>query len=233
MLADESRVKQMIEALDRLGYKVIEVAKYYQFVKKIPELTEPDGIKIDLLTRYPPQPFLDAKTVRTGDGRRVKPGKSGLGLHAHQTDEAVAIEEELIEVTVQGKRTTGDDFRAVILLPQAFPYMMMKLFAFRDQKHMSGKKGYGRHHALDLYTIVAMMTRQEYEIAKRLGIQFGQEPTVLEAAAIVRDAFANSETMGTLRLREHPHFTQAMNVKEFLAVLSELFPLPNGSLSPS
>ena len=43
---------------------------------------------------------------------------------------------------------------------------MMKLFAFRDRKE-DRDKNLGRHHALDLYAIVAMQVESEYQESLR------------------------------------------------------------------
>lgn len=149
VLATPDQLQRIADALNRLEYKVIDAARYYQFVKKVEGLIEPDGIKVDLLTRMPPSHYIETGQIRIRDGRRVKSGKEGIGLHARRTDEAVAIEDNPIEISVKGNRTTGEEHIASIFLPQAFAYAMMKLFAFRDQKDESGKKGYGRHHRHD------------------------------------------------------------------------------------
>src|SRR5262249_1240812 len=71
LLAGPERLPQFRDALQRLGYRVIESAKYYHFVRPIPGSDR--EIKIDLLTREPDQeryPQLKA------DARRVGPKKS-------------------------------------------------------------------------------------------------------------------------------------------------------------
>src|SRR5207302_1178076 len=97
---------------------------------------------------------------------RVRP-KGSVEFHAHAVEEAIAIEDEPIAIEVAGKLSTGHAHTAVAYIPEAFPYLMMKLHAFDDRKD-DADKDLGRHHALDLYTIVGMMTEQEYERAKEL-----------------------------------------------------------------
>jgi hypothetical protein len=138
--------------------------------------------------------------------------------------EAVGVEEGPITVVVRGIRSTGTAHEAGVYVPQAFPYALMKLFAFRDQKdNPDPKKDYGKHHALDLYGIVAMMTEAEYTFAKTLRAKYAGEAKVREAGEIVRDDFAGPESIGVLRMREHTLFRPAMDVRTFLAVLHELF----------
>lgn len=221
VLSAPEKAQAVADALNRLGYTVIEQAKYYQFVKKIADLYE---VKIDLLTRYPPAQFLETHLVRIkkGDERRIKPGQEGIRLHAHRTDEAIAIEDKPLSIPLKGFRSNGEPCEAVVCLPQAFAYALMKLFAFRDQNE-KGWKDHGRHHALDLYNIVAMMTEEEYLTARSLRTIYHNEPTFVEGARIVQDYFSDVEAMGILRLREHPLYFPDMDLREFMGVLKELF----------
>lgn len=61
-------------------------------------------------------------------------------------------------------RSNGDLFAATVYVPEAFPYSMMKLSAFADRKNDAGKD-LGRHHTLDAYAIVGMMSEREYDRA--------------------------------------------------------------------
>ena len=99
---------------------------------------------------------------------------------------------------------------------------MMKLFAFRDRKD-DQDKGLGRHHALDLYTIIAMQVESEYQESLRLGTLYGKHDHVEAARQIIRSDFAEPTSIGVIRLREHPLFRPEFPVPEFLAVLSEIF----------
>ena len=123
-------------------------------------------MKIDLLVG-PFGPFKDR--LKTAKPPRVRPKAEKKGrLHAHDTPEAVGVEDEPLFVPVQGPRSTGEECQAVVCLPQAFSYALMKLFAFRDRKDdPDPRKDKGRHHALDLYAVVAMTTEPEYDFARR------------------------------------------------------------------
>ncbi|NLY01257.1 MAG: hypothetical protein GXY83_34635 [Rhodopirellula sp.] len=107
-------------------------------------------------------------------------------------------------------------------MPQPFTYLMMKLFAFRDRKE-DGDKNLGRHHALDLYTIVAMQVESEYQESLRLGNLYGGDGHVETAREIIRSDFAEPMSIGVIRLREHPLFRPEFPVPDFLAVLREIF----------
>lgn len=73
--------------------------------------------------------------------------------------------------------------------------------------------------------IIAMMTEEEYDVARNLSKEYGGEPTFGEAVNIVRDYFSDVERLGVIRLREHPQYSRDMNLAEFLSVLAEIFPI--------
>ena len=108
-------------------------------------------------------------------------------------------------------------------MPEAFPYLMMKLHAFGDRKGDTNKD-LGRHHALDVYAIVGMMTEAEFERARRLGVEDREEPHVERARAIVGADFSSPTAVGLLRLREHPLFVDQFMTGDLASVLAELFP---------
>ena len=90
--------------------------------------------------------------------------------------------------------------------PKAYPYLMMKLFAFRDQYEKEWK-GFGREHALDLYTLVSIMTEVEYQKTLELARRYAAAEVAAEATRIVNSLFAGPDSLGTLRLREHQLFS--------------------------
>jgi hypothetical protein len=217
-------------ALSRLGYEPIEDSKYWQFAQPGDPTVPKQGAKIDLLGGPPVGSLSRLERQFQRDARRWKPKSKGqppVHVHARKMLEAVGVEEEPLTVVVRGIRSTGAAYEARVCVPQAFPYAMMKLFAFRDQKeNPDPKKDYGRHHALDLYGIVAMMTEPEYEFAKRLRSKYADNGEVREARAIVGRDFVGRESLGVLRLQEHKLFDPAMDLKTFLDVLHELFAAP-------
>ena len=174
-------------------------------------------IKVDLLVG-PLGTFRERLHVKGVRARPIGPIK----LHAHTLEEAVHIDESPVTLTVSGPRSDGQPTETQIHLPQPFTYLMMKLFAFRDRKD-DADKDLGRHHALDLYAIVAMHTESEYQESLRLGNLYGKDGHVETAREILRSDFAEPTSIGVIRLREHPLFRQAFPVSDFLAVLGEVF----------
>ena len=92
---------------------------------------------------------------------------------------------------------------------------MMKLFAFRDRLDDPDKE-FGRYHALDLYTILATTTEEEWEYALQLRDQHKN---------LVSDYFSAPERLGMIRLRESPYYRPELQLGKFMSVLQELFPV--------
>jgi len=217
VLADHGRTEQIRSAIVRLGYAPIPTARFMQWVKEVTVSGVAQPLKIDLLVG----PLGARASDLDADERRARPKKK-IEFHAHRTEEAISVEDEPIAVIVSGNRSTGEHHAGTVHIPQAFPYLMMKLHAFDDRKD-DADKDLGRHHALDLYTIVGMMTEKEYERAKELGAAYAADPRVKRARAIVRDRLAGSTALGILRLREHTLFREEFLLDEFKSVRAEIF----------
>ena len=114
------------DGLNRLGFEVIKGAEFYQLAKR---LGGSRYVKVDFLGE-PLGQYEDPSRVKV-DSRRVKP-KPSVGLHAHRSAEAVAYDLEPIAVSLTGTRSIGEEAVYVAPIPQAFSYLMMKLFAFLD-----------------------------------------------------------------------------------------------------
>jgi hypothetical protein len=223
LLADLERCRPLAVALARLGYKPIEGSQHWQFLQPGDPAQGGQGAKIDLLAG--PLPGIPNQLERRfqKDDRRWKPkskARPPVHLHARKTLEAVGVEEQPLSLLIKGPRSTGENYEARVCLPQAFPYALMKLFAFRDRKD-DPTKGMGSHHALDLYAIVAMMTEPEYDFAKTLRTKYADNNKVREAAEIIQQHFAGPESLGVLRLAGL--YKGPMDLKTFLDVLHEIF----------
>jgi len=100
---------------------------------------------------------------------------------------------------------------------------MMKFFAFRGRLDDADKE-FGRYHALDLYTIIATTTEEEWKYALELRDQQGDQPHVLEAGRLVFVHFSGLDRLGMIRLRESPYYRPELQLDEFMLALKELFP---------
>jgi hypothetical protein len=219
VLVDLERTRAVADAIRRLGYSAVEDAKYFQWKREFAIAGVLKEVKIDFLVGPLGQ---SRENLRTNKMPRVRP-RGGVKFHARATEEAVRIEDGPLAVTVTGTRSTGEAHTAVVYAPQAFPYLMMKLHAFDDRED-NGELDKARHHALDLYTIVGIMTEEEYERAKELGVIHASDEHVLRARAIVGDRFSARTAVGTLRIQEHQLFRDAFLLDEFMSVLAEIFP---------
>jgi len=122
----------------------------------------------------------------------------GFGLlHAHATPEAATVEEGLVPVRIQSGKEN-----ATVYLPHPFSYLLLKLFALRDQLENAGK-GHGRHHAADVFSTVAMLTVDEWYGTIAMRERYTQEPVVAEARSIATELFRNRASTGVQRLVDH------------------------------
>ncbi len=159
VVVNADRMKAVREALDSLGFQPVAGSEYMQFAKAAMPAGE---IKIDLLVG-PLGDLFDPKTIKRDD-RRVRP-KAFRQLHAHPLDEAVAIEEHLTPIEIRGSRSDGSPHVATVYVPQPFTYLLMKLLAFRDRIHDEAKS-LARHHALDVYRIIGLVTEAEDDVVR-------------------------------------------------------------------
>ena len=98
----------------------------------------------------------------------------------------------------------------------------MKLHAFRD-RFEDEKKDLARHHALDIYRIIAMMTEPEFTSTQEQIAVDKEQPVLTESSRIVSEFFSTPESMGCLRLRDHSLWNEQMALGEFLSALNDLF----------
>jgi hypothetical protein len=204
-------------ALDRLGYK--PDVEFFQFSKQ----TSRGSVKIDLLTCDVPAEHVEKVKLNPP---RVRPG-GNVQLHAYLTKEALALSLSPFELTLRGQRSDGGLAELVIHIPNPFTYMLMKLHALRDLIK-DKRKNLGAHHALDIYRIVSMLTREEYYLVRKLSTDYADSEAVVAASTIVRNSFKNLEGIGLLRLRKGAMEAglqwSEVRSDDFVSVLGELFP---------
>jgi len=213
VVTDSTRMKRIREALDALGFKVVESAKFMQFVRPVAI----GSVKVDLMVG-PLGALSDRVEV---DSRRVHPQPS-VELHAHPVDEALGIEEGQVAIPLAGRLSSGEEHATTILVPQTFTYLLMKLVAFRDRVD-DADKDLGRHHALDVYRTVGLLTEPENAVVCQLSEQYRNAPKVIEVRRIVQEYFADGTSLGMLRIREHPLGFAATALDRFREELASLF----------
>lgn len=212
IVTDSTSMKAIREALDRLGFVVIKDAKFTQFTRQVGQ----GWVKIDLISA--PLGALSSKVAK--DARRVKPRPS-VNLHASKLEDALAVERHPFPIPVAGILTSSQPHNTTIYVPQAFSYLLMKLFAFRDRLS-DPDKNLGRHHTLDIYRIVGLLTLDEDEIVRGLAREFSEDPRLKSARKVVTEHFIQPAGTGRLRIREHSLYNRAMDLDRLATELREL-----------
>ncbi|MCE9556894.1 MAG: hypothetical protein K8T91_26400 [Planctomycetes bacterium] len=216
VVTDSTSMKPIRDALDRLGFVVVESARYMQFTRPLAV----GEIKIDLLSA-PLGVYADRVPT---DSRRVRPQPS-VKLHARKLEEAVAVEQHPLRIPIGGLLSSGKPHQTTALIPQALTYAVMKLMAFRDRLDDQDKE-FGRHHALDIYRIVGLITRDEDGHARALARKFDRHPVIIAAREVATQYFLNPAGLGRIRIREHQLATSAIDLEYFAQELAELL-FPN------
>jgi len=217
VIIDKGNMAAIRKALDDLGYSPVPGAEFYQFFREVTIGGAKRNLKFDFLAA----PVLgeQAKKVKA-DVRRIRPrGASESPMHAHTTPEALTVEEHLLAVDIG----EGGE-RVEIFLPHPFSYVLLKLFALRDQIDNEAKE-FGRHHAFDIYSTWAMMTEEELEQAEQLRGSYADVGIMPEAIEIAYAIFADENAKGVIRLKEHARFekVELVEIAEFTEEIRTLF----------
>ena len=218
VVGDAASMQIVRAALDALGFVVVPDCEYLQFERK----TSPSHVvKVDLLTAQLGE-LKDNPAVRA-DARRARPKTvKGGKLHAHPTDGAMGLETAGEPIQIKGTRSDGTAAEVMINLPHPFSYLLMKLTAYRDRKH-DVDKDMGRHHALDLYRIVAMLTEAEFaEVGKRVEANKADEQLVSCREVALRD-FMDEASDGVRAMKQHKLWRETDNLQAFFDALRDIF----------
>lgn len=211
VLVSLDEMKTIRSIIDEMHFEPMAGNEFWRF--NLPT----NEVKIDLLTG----PIADTmKTSLKSDSRRARP-KGDLELHAHPVPEALDLSDHLEQVTLIGKTLGKQQYSSTVSIPSPFTYLMMKVTAFGDQVE-NEDKNLGRHHALDVYRIVAMMTEEQFLKTKSQFKEHYSSPYVERVRALVKEFFAREDGIGILRMREHAFWGDNMRLPEFMSSLSEL-----------
>jgi hypothetical protein len=212
VVASADTMEKYKQALQQLAFKVVEKAKWMKFSR----IVYGKEVLIDLMVG----PLGEYESLVEQKGIRVKP-KGTSGLHARFTEDALSIELNPLAINLEENNN-----KCVIFVPQAFPFALMKLGAFHDRVH-DGNKDEGRHHALDLYRIIAMLTKDESMHAKQLADKYSKHPILQHRIETIQTMFSHHDELGCIRLREHPLCPKNIDLKHFC---KELLQLMKGTL---
>lgn len=205
---DEMKIVRSI--IDEMHFEPIAGSEFWRF--NLPE----NEVKIDLLTG----PVDAMKTHLKSDSRRARP-KGDLELHAHPVPEALDLSNHLESVTLTGRTSGKQQYSSTVSIPSPFTYLMMKVTAFGDQVE-NEDKNLGRHHALDVYRIVAMMTEEQFLETKSQFKKHYSSPYVERVRTLAKEFFVKEDGIGILRMREHAFWGDNMQLPDFIGALSDI-----------
>jgi hypothetical protein len=200
IVTSTEKIEKIRDALKTLKFEPI--APFFQFQLSVIYEGKELPVKIDLLAA-PPETE-DQRSLVKINKPRIRP-KKAKNIHGYLTEEAVTLEENLLPIDISEKSEPPLE----IYLPHPFSYLVMKLFALRDRLEDEGKD-FGAYHAFDIYRIIAMMTENEWNQAIDLRNSYRDTPKIREAGGIARELFANLDSIGVLRVRQH---ARATNIK--------------------
>jgi hypothetical protein len=216
IVIDLERMRALRAALDAVGFTPVAEARFLHFSKP---WGEHGRVKIDMLTG--PIPDTTALKQIRNTRPRVRP-RGELELHAYLADEAIDFDQHLLALLIRGVFSDQQPGEMTVYIPQPFTFLLMKLHAFSDRID-DPRRDLGRHHALDLYRLVAMLTPDEYDQTGANVERHQNAPAVQRARRIIADHFLSPTALGVLRLREHELFTPAMDSAPFISALVDLF----------
>lgn len=211
IITSAEKIEKIRDALEKLKFE--PVAPFFQF--RLPVVFEGQDlpVKIDLLAA-PPETEAKRKLVKINKPR-IRP-KKAKNIHGYLTEEALTIEENLLAIDI----SENEEQPLEIYLPHPFSYLIMKLFALRDRLE-DEEKDFGAYHAFDIYRIIAMMTESEWNEAVEMRRIYRNAPKIDEAAEIADNLFANIESIGVLRVRQHARAVEFEIPPENFAALIE------------
>lgn len=211
VLVSLDEMKAVRAVIDEMHFEPIAGSEYWRF--NLPQ----NEVKVDLLTG----PIDDkVKDRLKTDSRRARP-KGELQLHAHPVPEALDLSDRLEQVVLTGTTSVDKQNSPKVSIPSPFTYLMMKVTAFGDLFE-NEDKDLGRHHALDVYRIVAMMTEEQFVETKAQFKLHSSSPYVERVRRLVTDCFLTEQSIGVLRMREHAFWGDNIRLPKFMDALKEI-----------
>jgi hypothetical protein len=213
------------QVLSTLGYECH--TNYLMFKKSFRDGSGLE-VKLDLLAPLSDDPRLKVdKPGKPGAMRRIGPtdnkaSAAGEMLHAYATPEAFAIEEGPLTLPLAGRTPSGDEFVVDVRVPHPFASLCMKIKAAWDHEHTqpAQRKPRGQKHAQDVYLLMAMLSRDEWEECAALRDQFADHAELQLVRTAVAKLFATTAQPGCVTIAANLPNT---DLDRFTAVISELF----------
>lgn len=193
LIASPEEQHRLHVALEKHDFKVVPANARWQFEKKI------GAGRSVVLDFHAPSPAGTRGDLRV-QSRRVKPHRSlgQTGIHGRENQEAISSELHPFSFTYGGVQ---------IVLPNSVTLALMKLVAMRDRRLASQdasksaderqiEEGQARKHAEDVCRVMAMMTREESELAGNVLDAVRATPVFATATDTFSKFFQNNEGWG-------------------------------------
>jgi hypothetical protein len=195
LLASPEEQGEIVQALVKNGFKVVEKNARWQFEKN---LAQERKILLDLHAKLPNQ---DDPNLVMDKRIRVK-HKSSLGdegVHGLQNPEAVGSNIHAFNFTIEGTS---------ISVPNPVTWSLMKLIATRDrlfkaedakrdQKDREFHRGQAIKHVMDVARVVAMTTRDERDRAVEIIDEIRENTCFSDAITACEQFFKRNDGWGT------------------------------------
>jgi hypothetical protein len=202
VIASQDAVSRYRAALNKLDFTVVSGSEWLKFKRHVEDTEVLLDVMVGPLGEH-------AGVVRLKDSRARPKGLGGKsGLHAFVTEEALGIETGPLRIPLKGQGSCGNDASCEVLIPRAFPYALMKLGALRDRINDENKQE-GRHHAMDLYRIVGLLTEEEVGVSAKLAREYADHAEITEGRQTIDKLLAPAEGLGRLRLLEYQRANRA------------------------
>ena len=211
-IAKPDRARAVRAALDVLDFRPVAGAEFLKFRRG----TGAREVTIDLLVG----PVGSQRSSIEFKGGRARPvGISGRdALHAYHTPEAVGVDAHWLAVDV---RECAAAAQCSVRIPCAFSYVLMKLSALSDRIHDPGK-GFGRHHAVDLYRIIAMLSEEDERVSRECALAHSSNEVIEHVRSLAHRLFARRDGLGRTRLREGARGLMTLSEADADLLYSEL-----------
>jgi len=201
VIASADEISRYRAALNKLGFKVVRGAEWLKFSRDVQGTEVRLDVMVGPLGKY-------ADCIHRKDFRFRPKGLEGKsGLHAFATEEALGIESRPLRMPLRGQASDGHAVSCEVLIPRAFPYALMKLGALRDRINDENKQE-GRHHAMDLYRIVGLLTEEEADSSAQLALEYEGHCEIGEANRAIDKLLAPRDGLGRLRLLEYQRMSK-------------------------
>ncbi len=196
MIANAVQMDQLREALADLGYEA--TTPHFQFARELGDTGH--EVEIDLLTA---PPRTEQKDEVKQSGIRARPHGSE-GIHGRVAEEARSIDRDAIPIDLsEAAQELNIDIDApTVFIPSSFNYLVLKLHAFRDRRD-DESSDYGRHHAMDIFTTITDMSREDWAAAEAHFEEECEQDHIQTATDIQQRFFSDSSDLGVVRIQEN------------------------------